>query len=174
MGVSIIVPLNYSQEESFTVRRIITSRSDCLALEEQHQIVFLHRGAILYLEQDRQRIVRDRHLLLIPPGRGGEMRITGFSNISQICYDTTFLEFPPLLTGKRIQVFYFAEELASRVEMTFSQLLGEYKDKNPGYEQMIRLKMEELALLVERTLPRICSPESGAIVIGRVDDPTVE
>ena len=42
-----------------------------------------------------------------------------------------------------------------------AQMLEEYKERSSGYDRMIRLKLEELALLVERSLPRICPAVSS-------------
>ncbi len=154
-----IAPLTDRPNNSFTIQQIVTSKSDCLALEEQHQIVFLDRGAILHRERDRQTLIGNRHLLLIPAGRGAELRVAALSKLWRISFDNAFLEDPQLFRLGRIQVVQLSEELASRVQLILSQMLAEYKEKNGGYERMIRLQAEELCLLLNRTLPRIQAPE---------------
>lgn len=164
------VPLNYIPENSFSINRIISSRSDCLAVEEQHQIVYLDRGAIRCSERDQRSVIRDRHLLLIPPGRGEHLQVAALSRFYQICLRGTFWELPRLFDTGWIQVFHLPEELASRIQFTLSQMLEEFRDKSSGYERMICLKMAELDLLIERTLPRICvqEPDSGAATLDEV------
>ncbi len=170
MGGGVIISLNHSPESSCTIRQVITSKSNCLALEVQHQIVYLERGAILHRERDRQRTVRDKHLLIIPPGRGAELRVAAMSKLYQVSFGNFFWDHPRFVDLERIQVFRLPEELVSRVRIAFSQMLGEYTEKNPGYKRMIRLKLEELGLLLERALPRLCSPDldQGASTLAQV------
>jgi YesN/AraC family two-component response regulator len=146
---------NFIQENPFSIRRVVTSKSDCLDLEDQYQIVYLVRGAILHWEGGQRKTVRERHLLLIPPSGGTELRVAALSKFYQLCFAHTSLEHLRFFDSQRIRTFCLPDELASRVQNILSQMQEEYTGKKYGYERMFGLKLEELGLLLERTLPRI-------------------
>jgi YesN/AraC family two-component response regulator len=92
------------------------------------------------------------------------------SRIWQIHFGAAFWDEPSFLKSWKIQSWRLSEQLVSRVQIILAQILEEYEEKSAGYERMIRLKLKELALLLERTLPRIRYPGSdeGASSIDEV------
>jgi AraC-like DNA-binding protein len=158
------IPRNHEEENTFIIRRIVTSKSDMLAGEDRQQIVLLERGAILRGRGERH--LRDRCLLFIPPRRGGQLRIAAMSRIWQICFSTVFWQGSWAIESGKVRVWRLPEELVSRVESILKQMLVEYREKGPGYGRMIRLKLEELGLLLERSLGHSCPAGSDSIAPG--------
>jgi hypothetical protein len=95
---------NRKEGSSISIRRIVTSRSACLDLEDRYQIVLIEKGAILHREREQKRIIPNSHLLLIPPGRGSELRVAALSSLCQACFDSLSWYRPRLSSGGRIRM----------------------------------------------------------------------
>ncbi len=120
-------------------------------------------------------MIRENHLILIAPYRADELTVVSPIKMLQIMFHERFLDHPDFDSWRerffnlfdlsvfnrgrpnRIMCYKLSKETASIIRAILSQVLHEYVEKSPNYQEMIRLKFIEILLSLYRSLPQIDS-----------------
>ena len=124
-------------------------------------------------------VYKERSLFFIPPGIQSELNFASFNKMYQLVFHEHFLEHPDFIDcndpaawgrGNRIRCYRPAPETAGGIQTVLSQIDREYRENRANFQAMLRLKIKELFLILQRSQPHIVSADlaEGSLGIGEI------
>jgi AraC-like DNA-binding protein len=124
----------------FAVRRVISARPSHFRHERLIQLLCLVKG--------RTSFGTDR-VVILPPGHGSSFKASPGSEIIQALFSPSFLD--NTFVMREALILSPTESVYSEIQKAMLTLLEEFEDQKPEYRSMIRLKLQEVLLILYRT-----------------------
>lgn len=124
----------------FAVRRVKSPKAAYFSHERLIQLLCLVKG--------RTSLGTGR-VVILPPGHGSSFKASPGSEIIQALFSPSFLD--NTFVMREALILSPTESVYSEIQKAMLTLLEEYEDQKPEYRSMIRLKLQEILLILYRT-----------------------